>query len=630
MPTTGQQVQFRAGLQAAFDLISSKDLNTIYFITDTQRLFVGETEYSRPVAHGANLPSGYLPPNSLFVQETGTDRFLFYSKDGASWERIAYFIPLTEDTYGNESSTTLAFGQSFTIPTITVDANGQIAEIVNTTITLPEAPADAEVTVNGSASGSQNVVTAITRDETNVTQINVTYGEMVTPAGLQEELADYAPLAGAAFTGAVTVQAPTEDMNPATKQYVDNLLSANDAMVFKGTVGGADSGATVTDFSALTDYQVGWTYRVIEAGTYAGVDCEVGDLLIAVADYSDAFDNADWTVAQTNIDGAVISEAALASGNVVTGAGGQNVQDSGIAAANLVTAAANLTASQLVVGNGTKGVSTLANGTAGQVLKVGESGLEWGADNNDNYTYSISSTAAGNVGTITLTGANGGATTSTTISPTTSGELTISAGEGGITIGVGTIDGSKIQGDIAASSVEWTNVQNRPTITVTDSNSIVTGSINLQAGTANITTTLPDDSDTTYEFSGSASGNVATLTLTPSDGEADEVTITPADGELSFAGTANALTLSIVQVAQSKVTGLTTALAGKMNTYTASAANMIALTTADGLSVTDSAVAIGAATLNSSPTAKTVATEAAVKTYVDNAVTSAALTWGSF
>lgn len=630
MPTTGQQVQFRAGLQAAFDLIPSKDLNTIYFITDTQRLFVGETEYSRPVAHGTDLPEGYLPPNSIFVQETGTDRFLFYSKDGASWERIAYFIPLTEDTYGNESSTTLAFGQSFTIPTITVDANGQISEIVNTTITLPEAPADAEVTVNGSASGSQNVVTAITRDETNVTQINVTYGEMVTPAGLQKELADYAPLAGAAFTGAVTVQAPTQDMNPATKQYVDNLLSANDAMVFKGTVGGADSGATVTDFSALTNYQVGWTYRVIEAGSYAGVDCEVGDLLIAVADYSDAFDNADWTVAQTNIDGAVISEVALASGNVVTGAGGQNVQDSGIAAANLVTATANLTASQLVVGNGTKGVSTLANGAAGQVLKVGDSGLEWGTDNNDNYTYSISSTAASNVGTITLTGANGGATTSTTIRPTTSGELTISAGEGGITIGVGTIDGSKIQGDIAASSVEWTNVQNRPTITVTDSNSIVTGSINLQAGTANITTTLPDDSDTTYEFSGSASGNVATLTLTPSEGEADEVTITPANGELSFAGTANALTLSIVQVAQSKVTGLTTALAGKMNTYTASAANMIALTTADGLSVTDSTVAIGAATLNSSPTAKTVATEVAVKTYVDNAVTSAALTWGSF
>ena len=630
MPTTGQQVQFRAGLQAAFNLIPTKDLNTIYFITDTQRLFVGETEYSRPVAHGTDLPDGYLPPNSIFVQETGTDRFLFYSKDGASWERIAYFIPLTEDTYGNESSTTLAFGQSFTIPTITVDTNGQISEIVNTTITLPEAPADAEVTVNGSASGSQNVVTAITRDETNVTQINVTYGEMVTPTGLQEELAEYAPLAGAAFTGAVTVQAPTEDMNPATKQYVDNLLSANDAMVFKGTVGGADSGATVTDFSALTNYQVGWTYRVIEAGSYAGVDCEVGDLLIAVADYSDAFDNADWTVAQTNIDGAVISEAALANGNVVTGAGGQNVQDSGIAAANLVTATANLTASQLVVGNGTKGVSTLANGAAGQVLKVSDSGLEWGTDNNDNYTYSISSTAASNVGTITLTGANGGATTSTTISPTTSGELTISAGKGGITIGVGTIDGSKIQGDIAASSVEWANVQNRPTITVTDSNSIVTGSINLQAGTANITTTLPDDSDTTYEFSGSASGNVATLTLTPSEGEADEVTITPANGELSFAGTANALTLSIVQVAQSKVTGLTAALAGKMNTYTASAANMIALTTADGLSVTDSSVAIGAATLNSSPTAKTVATEIAVKTYVDNAVTSAALTWGSF
>lgn len=34
------------------------------------------------------------------------------------------------------------------------------------------------------------------------------------------------PKAGGAFTGAVTVQAPTENMNPATKQYVDTAINA--------------------------------------------------------------------------------------------------------------------------------------------------------------------------------------------------------------------------------------------------------------------------------------------------------------------------------------------------------------------------------------------------------------------
>lgn len=34
------------------------------------------------------------------------------------------------------------------------------------------------------------------------------------------------PKAGGAFTGAVTVQAPTAEMNPATKQYVDNVINA--------------------------------------------------------------------------------------------------------------------------------------------------------------------------------------------------------------------------------------------------------------------------------------------------------------------------------------------------------------------------------------------------------------------
>lgn len=76
-----------SGLQSAYDSMQSHDTNTLYFCTDTQRYFIGDVEYSRPVQYGTSLPSTYLPPNSLFYN-TNT-RQLFFSKDGASWQVIS-------------------------------------------------------------------------------------------------------------------------------------------------------------------------------------------------------------------------------------------------------------------------------------------------------------------------------------------------------------------------------------------------------------------------------------------------------------------------------------------------------------------------------------------------------------
>ena len=76
------------------------------------------------------------------------------------------------------------------------------------------------------------------------------------------------------------------------------LLGANDALVFKGIIDGEHPLPT-------TDYEVGHTYRVNAAGTYAGQKCEQGDLIICIADASST-STPHWTVAQTNIDGAVI------------------------------------------------------------------------------------------------------------------------------------------------------------------------------------------------------------------------------------------------------------------------------------------------------------------------------------
>lgn len=383
MPTPNQVVQFKAGLQTAFDGIDQKDLNTIYFVTDTQRLFVGETEYTRPIQHGAELPSGYAPNNSLFVKETGSARELHYSKDGTSWDMIAQLpATITGGVFGDNTETTLGFSGTFSIPKVTVDDRGNVTAIEDVTMTLPAAPADAEVQVT--TSGSGNVVTNVAKTPETTTGITVTLGTVPTT----EDLEDYAALAGANFTGPVTVQAPTSEMNPATKQYVDNLLSANDAMVFKGTVGGAESGATVTDFSSLADYQVGWTYRVIEAGTYAGASCEVGDLLIAVADYSESFKDADWTVAQTNIDGAV-------------------------------TAAANLTNGAIVTGNGAHGVQSLANGTEGQILKIVSGTPTWSEETeNTDTTYTFTN---GSEGSFQVQASDGEPQTVTIGKPATAG-----------------------------------------------------------------------------------------------------------------------------------------------------------------------------------------------------------------
>ena len=120
---------------------------------------------------------------------------------------------------------------------------------------------------------------------------------------------------------------PTEaDINPtntlnsyATNTKVDGLLAAADAMIFKGTLGTGGTITAVPDGTSGKEYQAGYTYKIITAGTYANIVCEVGDLLIAISDSTSgqtAVNNAHWTVAQTNIDGAVTGPSSATSGNI--------------------------------------------------------------------------------------------------------------------------------------------------------------------------------------------------------------------------------------------------------------------------------------------------------------------------
>ncbi len=147
--------------------------------------------------------------------------------------------------------------------------------------------------------------------------------------------------AAAASGGTAATPKAVADALAAAKSYADGRLAANDAMLFKGTLG---AGGSVTELPK-TGYQAGWTYKVITAGTYAGAKCEVGDLIIAVKDFATTAANADWTVVQTNIDGAVTGPASSTAAHVAvfSGAGGKTIKDSGFTIGTSVPAGAVFT-----------------------------------------------------------------------------------------------------------------------------------------------------------------------------------------------------------------------------------------------------------------------------------------------
>ena len=92
------------------------------------------------------------------------------------------------------------------------------------------------------------------------------------------------------------------------KDKISQSFAANDAMRFKGTIGlNPPNNYTINgeeaEFPSKTAV-VGDTYRVVSPGLYAGIQCEIGDLLICIqADPTG--ETTDWTVAQTNINGQI-------------------------------------------------------------------------------------------------------------------------------------------------------------------------------------------------------------------------------------------------------------------------------------------------------------------------------------
>jgi hypothetical protein len=186
--------------------------------------------------------------------------------------------------------------------------------------------------------GTTNGTLKLTVDGTTVDNIAVTglgsaafteASEYATAA--QGTKADNAmPKAGGTFTGSVILNAdPAADMEPATKQYVDNQIAdsieAAAAMVFKGTIG---AGGTVTALPTA-DVARGDTYKAISAFTLpagvshtnAAVEVKVGDLVVSMSAIDETHTTGSWVVVPSGDED--VTTVAISTTNVTVSTSAQ-------------------------------------------------------------------------------------------------------------------------------------------------------------------------------------------------------------------------------------------------------------------------------------------------------------------
>lgn len=290
---------------------------------DAKNLVVAAKVYSRGVA---------LPLDASSVYES------LGEAQSYAQNPIAYAGQIITVKEGENYNAYILDGEagSYTLSKVGVDASA-VKNYVQVVSTLPESGQE------------QGVIYINTTDSKgyiyNGSEFQVIFEDVTNEEGeslqeqlenLETELAAKAPINNPVFSGTVTLAAdPTQDLEAATKQYVDRLVAGiNDF-----TVGVVDSSTPLP----ATGYEVGQTFRVAEAGTYAGVECETGDLIIVIKDYEEGTaSNSDFLVVQANVDGAVTGPDASTDANIVVfdGTTGRKIKDSSVTIASVSDAVA--------------------------------------------------------------------------------------------------------------------------------------------------------------------------------------------------------------------------------------------------------------------------------------------------
>ena len=415
------KVNFKVGTSAWYTGLQTRDTNTLYFLSDTHQIYKGEDLYAD--GHKSNfIVVDGLPASN---QEEGIVYFVPSTKTGSTWNGSGWDIVIQDtqveiinDLTTGGTDKALSAEQGKTLKTQldthtgkkagTTSADTGHVYVDNTTMKV----------------GSDGKLSVGAIPESSIT-------------GLTDKLDTYAPKNNPTFTGTVTLPstAPTADTQAVNKKYVDDqdeatlesakeyadsILGANDAMVYKGTIG---TGGTVT--ALPNSHEVGWTYKVITAGTYAGQKCEIGDMIICVTKGTTAKDS-DWTVVQNNVDGAVIGPASAVANRVAVfdGTTGKLIKDSGYTIASNVPSGAKFTDTTYtvdapvskangavtidLVGSDSSKDSISVTGAGSTTVTPDETGKVVITSTDKDTTYTMSATAkSGGGATVTLTPSEG-------------------------------------------------------------------------------------------------------------------------------------------------------------------------------------------------------------------------------
>jgi hypothetical protein len=405
---------------------------------------------------------------------------------------------------------------NFSAGTITASLTGAVTGNASTATTLQTSR-----TINGTSfNGSANITTSSWGTSRTIT-IGSTGKAVDGSAAVSWSLSEIGAVAkaGDTMTGALTLSGdPTQALHAATKQYVDSLGSAVDALVYKGTLG---TGGTYT--TVPTTYNVGWTLRVITAGTYVGQVAEVGDLLVAIVSRSGSGNlDSDWTLLQANIDGAVVGPASSTDNHVAlfNGTSGKSIKSSGV-----------------VLGNGTLTVNTSGTGLSGSGTFT--------ANQSTNGTITITSnaTSASTANAIVARDASGNFSAGTITAALSGNASTASAWATGRTI--------TLTGDVTGVSAAWTGSADISFATAIAAGSIVNADINASAAIA-------DTKLATISTAGKVSNSATTATNLNT---ASAIVARDASGNFT-AGTITAALSGNASTASAWATGRTITLTG--------------------------------------------------------------------
>lgn len=293
---------------------SSGVIGQIYYNTTDKNLYQHNGTTWVKVASGAITSiSGTAPISVTGSGESRTVSISAASGSAAGSMSSAHYTKLEGIAAGAEVNQNAFSNVKVGSTTVAADGKTDTLELAaGTNITLTPDATNDKVTIATTAEVNQNAFSNVTVTGKGTLEADSETDTLVITPGNNISMTvgtanDTITIAATDTTYDAGTQAQLESGSDTTNRvwqpkiihdYVSEAIGAADAMRFKGTIG---TGGTVT--ALPSSHKIGDTYRVITAGTYAGQTCEIGDLIIALG--TSGTTASDWTVAQTNIDGAI-------------------------------------------------------------------------------------------------------------------------------------------------------------------------------------------------------------------------------------------------------------------------------------------------------------------------------------